>query len=81
MICCVCADLHANASHGKLDVMVDTVRQFSGLDKPIIIGLDPYADVNHADMDKLIANLVTRARDGLVIITSSDELMKKLQDQ
>lgn len=63
------------------DVTVDTVRRFSGLDKPVIIGLDPYTDASHADLDKLIVNLTTRARDGLVIITTSDELLRKLRDQ
>ncbi|KAK7478951.1 hypothetical protein BaRGS_00029818 [Batillaria attramentaria] len=63
------------------DVTVDTVRRFSGLDKPVIIGLDPHANTSHADLDKLIVNLATRAKDGLVIITTSDELLRKLQDQ
>ena len=62
-------------------VTVDTVRDFSGLDKPVVIGLEPHADDRHANLDKFIVNLATRAKDGLVIITTSDELMKKLQTQ
>ncbi|KAK7109857.1 hypothetical protein V1264_013826 [Littorina saxatilis] len=62
-------------------VTVDTVRGFSGMDKSVVIGLEPHANENHADLDKFIVNLATRAKDGLVIITTSDELMKKLQAQ
>ncbi|KAL8617715.1 hypothetical protein ACOMHN_053548 [Nucella lapillus] len=63
------------------DVTVDTVRAFSGLDKPVVIGLEPHTDSNHAYLDKFIVNLATRAKDGLVIITTSDDLMRKLQIQ
>ncbi|XP_076461245.1 schlafen family member 13-like isoform X2 [Babylonia areolata] len=63
------------------DVTVDTVRRFSGLDKPVVIGVEPHADTDHADLDKFIVNLATRAKDGLVIITTSDHLMRKLQIQ
>ena len=63
------------------DVTVDTVRRFSGLEKPVIIGLEPHTDEKHADLDKFMVNLATRAKDGLVIITTSDDLMRKLQIQ
>ncbi|XP_041370884.1 schlafen family member 13-like [Gigantopelta aegis] len=70
-----------STSTGKADVVtVDTVRRFSGLDRPVVIGLDPRINEEHADMDKFIVNLVTRAKDGLVIITTSDSLLKKLKD-
>ncbi|XP_046372103.1 schlafen family member 8-like isoform X2 [Haliotis rufescens] len=59
-------------------MIVDTVRRFSGLDKPIVIGLDPRINEEHADINKFIVNLATRAKQGLVIITTSDEVMKKL---
>jgi hypothetical protein len=62
-------------------VTVNTVRGFSGLDKPVVIGLDPHTNDDHADLDKFIVNLATRARDGLVIITTSDELLQKLRSQ
>ena len=71
------SDSSSQAAEG---VTVDTVR-FSGLDKPVIIGLEPHTDDKHADLDKFIVNLATRAKDGLVIITTSDELMRKLQIQ
>lgn len=71
----------ASVQRGMKEVMVDTVRRFSGLDKPIIIGLDPHANSEHADIDKFIVNLATRAKDGLVIITTSEDLLKKLRDQ
>lgn len=60
-------------------VTVDTVRGFSGMDKSVVIGLEPHADENHADLDKFIINLATRAKDGLVIITTSEEVMQKLR--
>lgn len=72
------SDSSSQAAEG---VTVDTVRCFSGLDKPVIIGLEPHTDDKHADLDKFIVNLATRAKDGLVIITTSDELMRKLQIQ
>ncbi|XP_067657442.1 schlafen family member 8-like [Haliotis asinina] len=63
----------------KGGVTVDTVRRFSGLDKPIVIGLDPHVNEEHADINKFIVNLATRAKQGLFIITTSDEVLRKLQ--
>ncbi|RUS74036.1 hypothetical protein EGW08_018210 [Elysia chlorotica] len=59
-------------------LLISTVKEFSGLDKPVIIGVDPYTNQSHADLDKFLLNLVTRAKDRLIILTTSDELMKKL---
>ncbi|XP_005096595.1 schlafen family member 13 isoform X2 [Aplysia californica] len=64
---------------GKSPLLVTTVRDFSGLDKPVIIGLDPHTNQEHADFDKFLLNLVTRAKDSLVILTSSDALLNKLR--
>ena len=71
----------AGSNQATRGLTVDTVRRFSGLDRPVVIGLEPHADEEHADLDKFIVNLASRARDGLVIITTSDELMRKLQTQ
>ncbi|KAK3095720.1 hypothetical protein FSP39_018052 [Pinctada imbricata] len=51
---------------------VETVKQFSGLEKPAIIGVNPHVNENHADLDKFVVNLATRAKESLVII-SPDE--------
>ena len=68
----------STSSGGNHPLVVSTVREFSGLDRPVIIGVDPHTDCNHADLDKFLLNLVTRAKDQLIILTTSDELMKKL---
>ena len=48
---------------------VETVKRFSGLDKPTVIGVNPHVDDKHADLDKFVVNLATRAQDSLVIIS------------
>lgn len=58
---------------------VSTVREFSGLDKPVVIGLDPHTNEDHADLNKFLLNLVTRAKDSLVILTTSDQVLEKLK--
>lgn len=60
---------------------VSTVREFSGLDKSVIIGLEPHINQDHADMDKFLLNLVTRAKDSLVILTTSDKMMDTLKQK
>ena len=70
----------SDSTHKDDDFTVDTVRRFSGLDRPVIIGLDPRINEEHADMNKFIVNLATRAKDSLVIITTSDSLLKKLRN-
>lgn len=59
-------------------VEVDTVKEFSGLDRGTIIGVDPKVKADHADLDKFILSLATRARDKLVIISTSDDVQKEL---
>lgn len=59
-------------------VAIDTVRRFSGLDKAAIIGINPYVNEEHADFNKFILSLATRAKDNLVIITTSDNIKKQL---
>ncbi|KAK6186067.1 hypothetical protein SNE40_008174 [Patella caerulea] len=74
-----CDDRNGNDANIE-DVTVESVRRFSGLDRPIIIGLDPSINEDHADLNKFIVNLSTRAKDGLVIITTSKDLLKKIQN-
>lgn len=57
---------------------VDTVKEFSGLDRGTIIGVDPKVNSEHADLNKFILSLATRARDKLVIISTSDDVQQKL---
>ena len=67
-----------SSAGGSSPLLISTVKEFSGLDKPVIIGVDPHTNQSHADLDKFLLNLVTRAKDQLIILTTSDELMKKL---
>ncbi|KAI8783794.1 schlafen family member 13 [Biomphalaria glabrata] len=60
-------------------LVISTVREFSGLDKPVVIGFDPHINQEHANMDKFLLNLVTRAKDSLVILTTSDQMANKLK--
>ncbi|GFO24700.1 schlafen family member 13 [Plakobranchus ocellatus] len=69
------------SSDSSKSPFVSTVREFSGLDRPVIIGVDPHTNQNHADLDKFLLNLITRAKDQLIILTTSDELLKKLSIQ
>lgn len=57
---------------------IDTVKKFSGLDKAAVIGINPYVNEEHADFKKFILNLATRAKDNLIIITTSDKIKQKL---
>lgn len=59
-------------------VAIDTVRRFSGLDKAAVIGINPYVNEEHADFKKFLLSLATRAKDNLVIITTSDNIKKQL---
>ncbi|XP_069140967.1 schlafen family member 13-like [Argopecten irradians] len=68
----------------KDHVTIDTVKGFSGMDRSTIIGVNPRVNDDHADFNKYILSLATRARDSLVIITQSDKnklkLNKKMSD-
>ena len=59
-------------------VAVDTVRGFSGLDKAAVIGINPEVNEDHADFNRFILSLASRARDNLVIITTSDSVKEQL---
>ncbi|KAL4231483.1 platelet maturation [Mactra antiquata] len=59
-------------------VAIDTVRRFSGLDKAAVIGINPYVNEEHADFKKFLLSLATRAKDNLVIITTSDNIKEQL---
>ncbi|XP_052773230.1 schlafen family member 13-like [Mya arenaria] len=59
-------------------VAIDTVRRFSGLDKAAVIGINPYVNEEHADFSKFLLSLATRAKDNLVIITTSDNVKQRL---
>lgn len=61
-------------SNMKDNVFVDTVHRFSGLDKSAVIGVNPYVNEEHANFQKFLLSLATRAKDNLVIITTSDNL-------
>lgn len=65
---------------GAMDtgIAIDTVKKFSGLDKAAVIGINPYVNEDHADFKKFILNLATRAKDNLIIITTSDNIKQKL---
>ncbi|CAC5380773.1 unnamed protein product [Mytilus coruscus] len=58
----------------KEGVLVDTVHRFSGLDKLAVIGVNPHVNEEHASLQKFLLSLATRAKDNLVIITTSDDL-------
>ena len=60
-------------------VTVDTVRRFDGLDKAAVIGINPYVNEEHADFRKFLVNLASRAKDNLIIITTSDSIREQLQ--
>lgn len=59
-------------------IAIDTVKKFSGLDKAAVIGINPYVNEEHADFKKFILNLATRAKDNLIIITTSDNIKQQL---
>lgn len=61
------------------NVEVDTVKEFSGLDRGTIVGVDPKVNTEHADLNKFILSLATRARDKLVIISTFDDVQRKLE--
>jgi len=63
----------------KENITMDTVKSFSGLDKPTVIGINPHCNEEHADFNKFVLSLATRARDNLVIISSSEIAQKKLK--
>jgi hypothetical protein len=67
-------DLGGQAQH----VTVDTVRRFSGLDRSAIIGLNPSVNEDHADFNKFMVNLATRARHNLDIRPASDDNYTRL---
>ncbi|KAH9500557.1 hypothetical protein Btru_072253 [Bulinus truncatus] len=71
--------MDTESSSPAKQLVISTVRDFSGLDRPVIIGLDPHINQDHANMDKFLLNLVTRAKDSLVILTTSDQVMEKLK--
>lgn len=60
-------------------VAVDTVRGFSGLDKAAVIGINPEVNEDHADFNRFIVSLASRARDNLVIITTSNNVKEQLE--
>ncbi|KAK3585478.1 hypothetical protein CHS0354_003326 [Potamilus streckersoni] len=66
---------------GNNSVSVDTVKSFSGLDKAAIIGINPEVNEENADFNKFILSLASRARDNLVIVTTSDEVKNKIVRQ
>jgi len=59
-------------------IAIETVKKFSGLDKATVIGINPYVNEEHADFKKFVLNLATRAKDNLIIITTSDNIKQKL---
>jgi len=61
-------------------VAIDTVRGFSGLDRPTVIGIDPTVNEDHADFRRFLLSLATRAKDNLIIITSNGDIKHKLDE-
>ena len=57
---------------------IDTVRGFSGLDKAAVIGINPEVNEDHADFNRFLLSLASRARDNLVIITTTDSIKEQL---
>ena len=57
---------------------VDTVKSFSGLDKAAVVGINPEVNEEHADFNRFVLSLASRARDNLVIITTSDSVKDQL---
>ena len=72
-------ELNSMFDIGRSGVAIDTVRRFSGMDKAAIIGVNPEVNEDHADFNRFIVSLATRARDNLVIITSSETVKDKLE--
>lgn len=70
--------LNNNSFTMENGVAIDTVRRFSGLDKAAVIGINPYVNEEHADFNKFVLSLATRAKDNLVIITTSDNIKQQL---
>ena len=62
----------------KSTVHIDTVRGFSGLDKAAVIGINPEVNEDHADFNRFLLSLASRARDNLVIITTTDSIKEQL---
>ena len=62
----------------KGTVHIDTVRGFSGLDKAAVIGINPEVNEDHADFNRFLLSLASRARDNLVIITTTDSIKEQL---
>ncbi|XP_033756520.1 schlafen family member 13-like [Pecten maximus] len=62
----------------KDPITIDTVKGFSGMDRSTIIGVNPRVNDDHADFNKYILSLATRARDSLVIITQPEKNQEKL---
>ncbi|XP_060064963.1 schlafen family member 13-like [Ylistrum balloti] len=62
----------------KDPITLDTVKGFSGMDRSTIIGVNPRVNDDHADFNKYILSLATRARDSLVIITQLEKNQDKL---
>ena len=67
-------------SQEKANVTMDTVRGFSGLDKAAVIGINPEVNEEHADFNRFLLSLASRARDNLVIITTSDNVKEQLNE-
>ena len=62
----------------KGTVHIDTVKGFSGLDKAAVIGINPEVNEDHADFNRFLLSLASRARDNLVIITTTDSIKEQL---
>lgn len=73
------ASLNNNSVTKETGVTIDTVRRFSGLDKAAVIGINPTVNEEHADFKKFLLSLATRAKDNLVVITTSDNIKEKLE--
>ncbi|XP_070541551.1 schlafen family member 11-like isoform X2 [Ptychodera flava] len=60
---------------------INTVKHFSGLDKPIVIGVHPKVNPVTADFNKFMLNLASRASSELVIISADESDNSKLLTQ
>ena len=63
---------HELSSTDRHKVTVDTVRRFSGLERPVIIGFNPRVNEKNANFNRFMANLASRATNDVIIITTKD---------
>ncbi|XP_077992155.1 schlafen family member 5-like [Glandiceps talaboti] len=62
-----------------VDAHVNTVKHFSGLERPVVIAVHPEINPSTADYNNFMLNLASRATSELVIISPSESELRQLQ--